>query len=235
MCKNEVILVVAAHPDDEVLGCGGTLKCLTDKHGKDIVVHCLILTEPLTSRGDATNTFDAKSLEGVIEDSRRAAKLLGISHSYYENLPQNRLDSMNALDINKIIEGYIERIKPTTIFTHHKDDLNLDHRITSRAVLTACRPTDACPVKQILTFEVPSSTEWAFPIHKTIFSPNVFTGIGDAINAKIDAMQMYETERRAYPHPRSPEALRATAIKWGSVVGLNCAEAFELLYARHEI
>jgi LmbE family N-acetylglucosaminyl deacetylase len=146
-------------------------------------------------------------------------------------LPNNRLE---LLDVIKIVERYVEKIKPTVIFTHHRGDINIAHRITYQAVLTACRPLSGCSVKILYGFEIPSSTEWAFPHYANAFSPNVFVQVGDTIEAKIKAMHCYKSERREYPHPRSHEALRSIATKWGSVANLDRAEAFELIYERFE-
>jgi LmbE family N-acetylglucosaminyl deacetylase len=225
--ENDKILIIAAHPDDEVLGCGGTICKFKSNHTNDNV-NCLILSEGLTSRGKFTKV----EINEVKQDAFDAAKTIGIDNSYFEDLPNNRLDSMDLLDIIQIIEGYIARIQPTVIFTHHHGDINIAHRITYDAVLTACRPLENCPVKKVYSFEIPSSSEWNFPYHKTSFAPNVFVEIGDFINKKIEAMHCYKSERRVYPHPRSPEALFAIAQRWGSVSNLKNAEAFELVYER---
>jgi LmbE family N-acetylglucosaminyl deacetylase len=226
---------VAAHPDDEVLGCGGTVRRLADKFGEALRICCLILSEPLASRTSHAVSFDKKDFRAVINDSLRVSELLGIQHTYFENLPNNRLDSLDLLDVIKIVEDYVEKLKPTIVFSHHKHDLNLAHRITYQAVLTACRPLPECSVRKLLSFEIPSSTEWALPTHSSAFSPNVFVEVGESIDIKIEAMEMYKSERREYPHPRSPEAIKAIALRWGSVANLNHAEAFELIYERSVI
>jgi LmbE family N-acetylglucosaminyl deacetylase len=222
----EKILVIAAHPDDEILGVGGTIR----KHvNNGDLVNCIILGEGMTSRtvlGGNTSKIKVKSLH---EDGRKAAKILGIKNIYFENLPDNRFDSIDMLDITKIIEKYIEDFKPTIIYTHHYADKNIDHRITFDAVLTASRPVGEYTVKEIYTFETLSSTEWAFPYRNNGFVPNVFIDIKDTLLNKLDAMACYETELKKYPHPRSLEALKITAQKWGLVVGKEYVEAFELI------
>ena len=145
------------------------------------------------------------------------------------DLPDNRLDTVPLLDVVKIVESLVERLQPEVIYTHHAGDLNVDHGVIHRAVLTATRPVTGQPVREIYAFEVASSTEWAFQRIEPAFRPNVFVDITRTIEAKIAAMECYETEARKFPHPRSPEALRALATRWGSVVGCAAAEAFELV------
>ena len=231
--KDDRILIVGAHPDDEVLGCGGTVSKLSHQYGKDLQISALLLSEGLTSR---EGRFTKKELDNVITDSLSATKIIGITHSYYENLPCNRLDSMDLLDIIKIIEKYIDKIHPTIIFTHHYSDLNIAHQITYQAVLTACRPIGKYPVNRILSFEIASSTEWAFPYHQKPFSPNIFFEINQCdIENKITAMEAYTSERRMPPHPRCPDVIRASALRWGSVAHMEYAEPFELIYQLYSI
>jgi LmbE family N-acetylglucosaminyl deacetylase len=233
--EKDVILVVAAHPDDEVLGCGGTVRKLADRFGDALPIYCVILSEPLASRTSHAVSFDKKDFQSVIGDSLRVSETLGFRRTYFENLPNNRLDSLDLLDVIRIVEDYAEKLRPTVVFSHHGHDLNLAHRITSRAVLTACRPLPECSVRKLLSFERPSSTEWAFSAGAGAFSPNVFVEIGDVVEIKIEAMETYKSERRAYPHPRSPEMIRANALRWGGVANLDRAEAFELIYERNAI
>jgi LmbE family N-acetylglucosaminyl deacetylase len=221
------ILIVAAHPDDEVLGCGGTIVKHT-RQGDE--VYCLILGEGATSRGNRGGKAAGKSeVEQLRTQAVRAAQVLGVKEVFFRDLPDNRFDTVPMLDTVKMIENLIDELKPDTIYTHHGADLNIDHQITQRAVLTAARPLQSCPIKEIYAFEVPSSTEWAFEQSERAFHPNVFADITETLETKVQAMQLYESEARAFPHPRSPEALRAIASKWGSTVGLQAAEAFQLI------
>jgi len=220
------ILVIAAHPDDEVLGCGGTIARLT-KEGHDVYV--AILGEGITSRFDKREQADQEILNELQERSRQVSKLLGVKELCLYDFPDNRFDTVPLLDIIKIIESLIERLQPEIVYTHHGGDLNIDHGITHRAVMTATRPVGNCPVKKIYAFEVPSSTEWAFGQFKPSFEPNVFVDISATLETRIQAMEIYESETRSFPHPRSPEALRTIGRRWGSVVGFECAEAFELI------
>lgn len=230
--KGERILIVAAHPDDEVLGCGGTISKAVQKYGAGITADALILSEGLMGRNGGGTQFGRKDLEEFYADAVKAGAAMGLRHSYFEYLPNNRLDSMDLLDIIKLVEKYIAELEPTIVFTHHNGDINIAHRIVYQAVLTACRPLGGCPVRRLFSFEVPSSTEWAFPTYQSVFSPNVFYEIGDAVETKIKAMECYRTERREFPHPRSPEIIRAIAQRWGSVANMDYAEAFELIYDR---
>jgi LmbE family N-acetylglucosaminyl deacetylase len=133
------------------------------------------------------------------------------------------------LEVVKQVEELVARFRPEVIYTHHPGDLNVDHGVVHRAVLTATRPVAGQCVSEIYAFEVPSSTEWAFQRLEPSFRPNVFVDITDTLETKIEALACYDTETRKFPHPRSPEALRAIAARWGSVVGLPAVEAFELI------
>ncbi|RLC82166.1 MAG: PIG-L family deacetylase [Chloroflexi bacterium] len=223
--KVQKVLIVAAHPDDEVLGCGGTIPRLAQE-GHDIYI--AILGEGITSRYDQRDQADQTRIESLHERSQQVAELLGAKNLFTYELPDNRFDTVPLLDVIKIVEELIERLQPEAIYTHHSGDLNIDHVIVHRAVLTATRPQAGQPVKAIYAFEVPSSTEWAFDQFSP-FQPNVFVNISTTLETKIEAMALYESEARSFPHPRSPEALRAIAHRWGSVVGLEAAEAFELV------
>jgi LmbE family N-acetylglucosaminyl deacetylase len=222
------VLVIAAHPDDEVLGCGGTIARLV-KEGHH--VHIAILAEGITSRYSQREDVDSSLLQNLHAKSREAATALGVGDLSLHGLPDNRMDTMSLLDVVKIVESLIENISPLRIYTHHGGDLNVDHAVVSRAVLTATRPLPGCPVKELYLFEIPSSTEWAFQQFEGTFLPNVFVDVGQTLETKIRAMACYESEVRAFPHPRSPEALRAVGQRWGSVAGCEAAEAFQLVRA----
>lgn len=220
------ILVVAAHPDDEVLGCGGTIARLAQENHN---IYIAILGEGITSRYLQREQAD-KSLVGALkEKSQRVAKLLGAKEVFTFDLPDNRFDTAPLLDIVKLIEKLIERLHPQVIYTHHGGDLNIDHRLVFQATLTATRPLSGCEVRSIYTFEVASSTEWALGKLSPVFQPNVFVDIHLTLDIKLQAMALYESEARAFPHPRSPAALRAIARRWGSVAGFEAAEPFELI------
>ena len=220
------VLVVAAHPDDEVLGCGGTIARLA---GEGHAVYAAILGEGITSRYDEREQADQQSIRALRDRSGQVSKLLGVRKLYTYDLPDNRFDTVPMLDVVKIVERLIGRLRPEVIYTHHGGDLNVDHMVVHRAVLTASRPVADCPVRTIYAFEVPSSTEWAFNRFEPVFRPNTFMDISATLERKIDAMKLYEGESRPFPHPRSSRALRAIALRWGSSLGVEAAEAFELI------
>lgn len=216
------ILVIAAHPDDEILGCGGTIARL-NKEGYKITT--LILGEGISSRDDVRGVkkrkVDILKLKG---EAKRANTILGVKEVFFHDFPDNRFDTVSFLDIVKAIEKIKNNIKPGIIFTHYGKDLNIDHQITYRAVITATRPVKEETVKEIYSFEILSSTEWNYP---PSFSPNIFYDISKTIDTKIKALEEYKTELREYPHPRSLEGVELNAKYWGMKVGLNYTEAFK--------
>jgi LmbE family N-acetylglucosaminyl deacetylase len=219
-------LVIAAHPDDEVLGCGGTIARLA-REGH--AVHIAILGEGITSRFARRGQADKKLLKQLHDRSHRVANFLGAKDLFMGDLPDNRFDTVPLLDVVKMIERLVEKIRPEAIYTQHGGDLNIDHAVTFRATLTATRPVHGCPVKALYSYEVASSTEWGFQRFEPAFSPSLFINIESTLEGKIRAMQMYESEARVFPHPRSAESLSAMAAKWGATVGLKAAEAFEVI------
>ncbi len=222
------VLVVAAHPDDEVIGCGATIARLS-REGNEVYI--AILGEGATSRCEKGEKADLKAVEQLREASRQAASLLGAKDLFMRSLPDNMFDTVPLLDVVKMVEDLVKRIQPQVIYTHHGGDLNIDHAITSRAVLTATRPTAGCPVRELLMFEAPSATEWTFQQLEPVFHPTIFMDVEETIDAKIKAMELYKAEVRPFPHPRSADGLRAIARRWGSVAGVEYAEAFELVRA----
>ena len=220
------ILVVAAHPDDEVLGCGGTIAKHV-LHGEE--VYCLILGEGITSRQTQRGLASSAEIKQLRLSSERAASILGIRKVFFRNFPDQCLDTVPLLEIVKDVEEVKEELKPDIIYTHNQSDLNIDHQITFKAVLTACRPVKDETVRLIYSFEVPSSTEWSSPDAHPHFVPNVFVDISDTFSKKVEALKAYQGEIREYPHPRSLEALEIIAKRWGINVGIGLAEAFRLI------
>ena len=219
-------LLIAAHPDDEVLGCGGTALKLAQA-GQ--AVHVAILGEGITSRHAHRSDADAGQLSQLHACSQQAGTLIGASSVRNLSLPDNRFDTVPLLDVVKLIEALIDELQPETVFTQHGGDLNIDHVVTYRATLTATRPLLGCPVRTVYAYEVPSSTEWAFGSFEPRFQPQVFVDIEDTLEQKIQAMESYESEARVFPHPRSPEALRSIAQRWGSQAGMAAAEVFSVV------
>lgn len=223
---NDTIVVVAAHPDDEILGCGGTMA----RHARaGDAVHVLIMAEGITSRGQVRDVAkNQDDLHRLADTARDANRLLGATSVTLHGLPDNRLDSVDRLDVTKLVEAELARLRPTVVYTHHAGDLNIDHRVVHDAVVTACRPLPDSCVRTLAFFEVPSSTEWQPPASGPVFAPNWFVDIADTLAAKLEALRIYSGEMRAWPHPRSLEAAEYLARWRGASNGLRAAEAFML-------
>lgn len=217
---NEVVLVVAAHPDDEVLGCGGTL-ALHAENGDE--VHVLILADGETSRQEGKEVSERWAC------ADRAATVLGIKLFKILGFPDNQLDRIALLEIVREIESAIVQLKPTVIYTHHGGDLNIDHQVSCRAVMTACRPLPGLTVNSIYTFETVSSTEWAIPQLDKMFRPVRAIEISDTMQKKMAALKCYDSEMRAVPHARSYEVVECLAKLRGAQFGLPNAEVFDVL------
>lgn len=219
------VLVVAAHPDDEILGVGGTAKRLFDE---GIVVRAVILAEGLTPRCEKRSDTTKIELLNLQKSAYSAAKEVGYSSIDFCGFPDSRMDEVDLLDIVKTVSKYVAKYDPNTIFTHHHGDLNIDRRITCEAVLTACRPVGKYNVQNIYAFETPSSTEWNYSYLEP-FKTNVYIDVSETWKAKIKGTGHYETESTSFPHPRSAKALEALGVYRGSNAGLEMAEGFVLL------
>jgi len=212
------ILIVAAHPDDDVLGCGGTIS----KHVKNgDIVHTLFLSDGVTSRLNfgSKNNVDVRTNFAI-----NASRLLGSEDPTFIGFPDNMMDTVPLLKIVQAIESHISMIEPVVVYTHYSDDLNVDHQITHKAVMTACRPKPNFCVKKILSFEVLSSSEWSIGCNS--FKPNYFVDISDTIKEKISAFKEYKTEILSFPNSRSIESIKALGIMRGGSVGMSVAEGF---------
>ena len=216
------VLVVAAHPDDEALGCGGTIARWASDGAK---VHLAFLADGVGARGGVDDT-----VPGNLNDRRdaayRAGEIMGAATVHFDDFPDNRLDSVPLLDITQRVEALIERYQPDTVLTHHAGDLNIDHRRVHQAVMTACRPQPGHPVRTILCFEVPSSTEWQVPGGAEPFVPNWFEDITETLPQKLKALEAYGMEMREWPHTRSIKAVEHLARWRGATVGVEAAEGF---------
>lgn len=220
------ILVIAAHPDDEVLGCGGAIAAHALAGDE---VHVVIMAEGATSRSPQRDiAVHQAQLGRLAEVARKAGAVLGAASVTLHGLPDNRMDSLDRLDVIKLVEAEIARVAPQVVYTHHAGDLNIDHRIVHESVLTACRPTPGHPVKCLLFFEVASSTEWMPASSAPCFAPNWFVDISRTLELKLKALACYDSEMCAWPHARSIRALENLARWRGASVGVDAAEAFVL-------
>lgn len=209
---SRTVLVIAAHPDDELLGLGGTLR----RHVlAGDAVHAVVLCEGVTMRYQGQDV--PQHMHG-----QQAAGILGLASLEMLGLPDQHLDTLSLVDVITPVEEQVRRHAPQIVYTHFGGDLNRDHQIIYEAVLVACRPV-APGVEALYCFETPSSTEWHAPM---TFAPNVFVDVSETLDDKLRAFACYESEVRPYPHPRSLESLRHRAHYWGNLVGMDAAEAF---------
>lgn len=219
---NKRILIIAAHPDDETLGVGGAIL----KHvqnGDNITV--FIATDGVSARHDKIDLQQ--------QAATKACEILQVNDLRFGGLPDQRLDAMPLLEVIDPIYKLVKELQPEIVYTHHGGDVNQDHRVLFNATLVAVRPVNQNPVKEVLCYEVPSSTEWAPPFASWAFMPNVFVDIADFLDRKIEALLTYsntfQSEIPPYPHPRSPEAVSIHSRKRGIEVGLKASEAFVLV------
>lgn len=211
------IAVIAAHPDDEVLGCAGTI-ALHRRHGDD--VHVVFMTDGEGARDPKTTRFAQRQ-----SAARNALAQLGVTAVTFLDFADNAMDTLPLLHIVKRLETLLSQLQAHVIYTHFGHDLNIDHRLTYQAVLTACRPQPGQSVRAIYSFEIPSSTEWS-PQTAPAFKPNLFVDISPVLPQVTAALACYDQELRPWPHSRSLEAISARQRVRGSQVGLVAAEAF---------
>lgn len=221
------ILVLAAHPDDEVLGCGGTIARLSSE-GHQVTI--AILGQGAASRFPNLSAEANTEVLALRERSREAARILGVERVMHFDLPDNRFDSLDLLEVVKLVEDVGRQTMPDEVYTQHGGDLNVDHQVTFRAAMTAFRPMPGNRTRALYAYEVASSTEWAFASFAPVFSPDTFVGIGDFMDVKCHALAAYEQELRDFPHPRSLDSIRAQAVERGSRVGQTAAEAFSTVW-----
>ncbi len=224
--RDKKVMIVVAHPDDELLGLGGAMNRLISS--ANINTHVVILGEGITSR-DLERDVEKRRNELAVHRNNihSAQREIGYHSVSIYDFPDNRFDSVALLDIIKVIEKEKQEFKPDVIFTHHGGDVNVDHQKTFEAVITSCRPMNSENVKTIITFETPSGTEWRASSDPRHFIPNLFIEVSEGnLAAKIKGMESYEFEKRPFPHPRSPEALKIQSQRWGISIGCDYAEAF---------
>ena len=229
------ILILAAHPDDEVLGMGGTIKKLSKK-GNDIKI-IFMSTGILSRRKIELKHFQTSfykrwmeknesKVKSLRDDAKKAGKILGVNEVEFMDFPDNEMDTVSTLMVAKSIEKSINDFKPRVIYTTPQNDVNVDHQKVFASALIATRPHKNSIVQEVISYEIPSSTEWFFPSQ---FNPNIFVDISKEFVSKIKAIKAYKNEIREFPHPRSIEALEVITKRWGSVSGFNFAEAFRLV------
>jgi len=219
------LLVIAAHPDDELLGCGGSIAKYINN---GVLVKVLLLGEGSTARYDDPSCKEAKAAI-ALRNSRavKALGVIGVTDFEFYNLPCGRFDQIPIIEINKIIESVIRQFNPDTVFTHSEGDSNNDHKIVYRASIVATRPCGENIVNRLFCYEVLSSSEWSYT---SAFLPNYFISLKESqLRAKWSALECYETEMREFPFPRSWEGVKNLAVKRGMQAGIEFAEAFQLV------
>ena len=213
------VLVVAAHADDEVLGCGGTIA----RHvAEGDIVHVVFMADGVLSRRDSQME---EKLQHRNQARDEALRILGVTHCHTLDFRDNCMDSVPLLDVVQALEPIVQQVRPKRVYTHHHGDMNIDHRVTHQAVMTACRPLPGSTVREILTFEIMSSTEWATP-GVMPFTPNAFVDITNYMQIKIKALEAYKIEMRSAPHSRNIAHLETLARHRGYTVGIDAAEGF---------
>ncbi len=218
MGKQETVLVCAAHPDDEILGCGATMA----RHARaGDAVHAIILGRGVSSRGD-----DRAASEALEAAARRANAIVGVASLRLFDFPDNRMDTIDRLMIAKCVEEEMARVRPSIVYTHHRSDLNVDHGRVADAAAVAARPLPGASVASLLFFEVASSTEWRPAGVAVPFEPNWFVDVSATLEVKLAALREYAAEMRAFPHPRSLVAVEHLARWRGATIGVAAAEAF---------
>ena len=218
--KNKKILIIAAHPDDEILGCGGIIAKLK----KNNQIQVLFLTDGVSARKNGKKSINIRKNETL-----KLFKYLKIRSPIFFDFSDNELDKSTLLNIVKKIEVVMKKFKPNIIFTHYEHCLNIDHKIAYQATITASRPlTKNKFIEQIISYEVPSSTEWRLS-NKHSFIPNIYFDISKVIKHKIHYLKFYKSELKKYPHSRSIKGVKTFASFRGLASGFEYAEAFLLV------
>ena len=222
LLSNEKVLVIAAHPDDETLGMGGTIHKLSLLGSR---VRVIFLSDGVGSRDEIRESVDSRRAAAI-----SALRVLNCTDVHFYDFPDNSMDTMPLINIVKTVEKSIDDFNPTVLFTHFPHDLNVDHRITSQACLVAARPKVNRSIKSLLYFEVQSSTEWNFGSSQ--FIPNMFVDVSDSFGFKVDALKEYQVEIEAFPEARSFAGVEARSTVRGVTVGVSNAEAFQIAFLR---
>lgn len=217
-------VIFAAHPDDEVLGAGGTIPAL-----KSLGIHVTVV---IVTDGSTTQYEDASVHKSKKQSLIDANNILGTDDLITLDFPDMRLDTVEHVVLNKAIEEVLDLGDFETVLVHHRGDINMDHRLIYDSLMVAARPVPNQHVRNILSYQVNSSTEWGDRTLDKVFLPNFYIDITETIDKKIEAFECYSDELRPYPHPRSPEALRYRAAVYGTEIGFNYAEAFQIILSR---
>jgi LmbE family N-acetylglucosaminyl deacetylase len=219
------VLVFAAHPDDETLGCGGTIARHVEAGDE---VHVVVVTDG----SSAQYPGDQGTLTRKQGEARAAMKILGVEDLVLGTMPDMRLDTVPSVELARFLTDHVRRVDPHVVYTHHSADINLDHRLVFDATLVATRPTGASRLRTVYAYEVASSTEWGQAHPDRVFRPNSFIDISAVLHRKLRALAAYQTELRPAPHPRSLAVVEAYARAWGPRAGLQAAEAMQLVHER---
>jgi len=228
MIRFKNVLIICAHPDDEVLGMGGTIPLLKSQGCE---VNLVIVTDGVSAQYPQNEEMKKRRRQSLKESS----KILGIDKFFHLNFPDMRLDGINQIEINTEISAIVKKLKIDTIFTHHQYDVNLDHQILYKSALVVSRPHQLSTIKNLLTFHVNSSSEWGGKTPNHMFCPNMFFDISKTIQKKMKAFDCYKDEIKEFPHPRSKKAILARAEVNGSESGYNYAECFMLIFSKSEM
>lgn len=217
------VLIVAPHCDDEILGCGGVIKKMV-QNGDSIFV--LMITNGFIG---APELFKKEDTERNRQEAQIANNYIGVKEVIFLDFPAPRLDTIPSYKLSMAISDVIRRKNIEVMYIPHKGDIHRDHFVTHECSLVAARPINNCPVKRIYAYETLSETEWAMPSQNEAFIPTVFEDITNYFDDKIKAFAFYESQVKTFPHPRSPESMRALAMHRGATVGFHLAESFMLI------
>jgi LmbE family N-acetylglucosaminyl deacetylase len=215
------VLAIGAHPDDEVLGAGGTLA----KHARNgDEVHVLIITEGTTTQYQSDDLIEDKEAA-----ARRCGDRLGIKNVHFGRLPDMKLDTLAHTEVNDVVEEVVNEVEPNVVYTHSPHEVNRDHVEVFESTIVATRPQSG--VEAVYAYETPSSTDWVGGATEQ-FTPDRYVDIQGHVDTKVEAFEQYEMERREYPHPRSKKAIRARATTRGTEAGFTAGEAFSVIVER---
>ncbi len=215
-----LVAVIAPHPDDEILGCGGAVARHVDQGDE---VHVIV-----ASRG-MPEIFPPEEIDGTRQELRAAHEVLGVSAAHFLDFPAPKLDVVPGHELADGLTGLLGDLRPEVLYVPHWGDLHGDHRAVFDASLVAARPVGAYSVRRLLCYETLSETEWAGPRTSEAFTPSVFVDIAAVLDRKLKAMACYRSQLKSPPHPRSLEGIEALARVRGATVGCAAAEAFFLV------